>query len=220
MPVVLVGTPPTASPAQIEQEGTAARFIAAVNANPALTLVALLALYLVIACIQAAHKLLWADELFPLAVAHQANLPPIWRALLAGADPNPPLSHWLVLVSTRLFGLSALAIRIPSILCVFVALCALWTMLRRWLPPAYAALGVLAFMTTRGFDHAYNARSYAPLLAFSLIALAFWLASFDLTPARRAAALAATAACLALAISSNYYGVLAFVPIAFGEAAV
>ncbi|HEX3571002.1 MAG TPA: glycosyltransferase family 39 protein [Acidobacteriaceae bacterium] len=201
-------------PVRAPQQGIATRMLAGLNGNPILILSAILTLYLAITCIQAAHKLLWADELFTLAIARQGSLHAIWEALAAGADPNPPLSHWLVLQSTRLFGLSALAIRIPSILCVFAALCALWTVLRRWLTPSYAAVGLLAFMTTRGFDHAYNARSYAPLLAFSLAALAFWLHSFD--PTRRAVAVAI---CLALAISSNYYGVLALLPIAAGEAA-
>jgi hypothetical protein len=56
-------------------------------------------------------------------------------------------------------------------------------------------------------------------MAFSLAALAAWLASFDLAPAGRNAALLATSICLALALSSNYYGALAFLPIAAGEVA-
>jgi hypothetical protein len=217
MPVLAADPPPATTQVQT-QRGTPTRLIRLLNDHPAATLASLLVIYFVIGGFQAAHKLLWCDELFTLGIARQGSLTAIWHALAAGADPNPPLTHWLVLQSTRLFGISALAVRAPSILCVFAAISCIWTILRRWLTPTYAALGALAFMTTRGFDYAYDARSYAPLLAFSLAALALWLASFYLSPVRKTAALAGTTACLALGLSSNYYGVLALLPIAAGEA--
>ena len=78
-----------------------------VNRSPGRTLAALVTFYLAIACAQAATKLLWCDELITLAIARQGSLGAIWRALAAGADPNPPLSHWLTLLSIRSFGQSA-----------------------------------------------------------------------------------------------------------------
>ena len=202
------------------------RICSAINQNPATTLASLIAFYLVIACAQAAAKLLWTDELITLAVAHQGSLQGIWRALAAGVDPNPPLSHWLVLESTRVFGQSALAIRLPGLLCVLLAIVCLWAILRRWVEPIYAAVGILAFMATRGFDYAYDARSYALLMGFAMASLALWLIACDHaeTPRdwppqnlARIAALTGMALALALGPSSNYYGVLAFFPIAAGE---
>ncbi len=206
---------------------TAERLWSAINHNPGRTLASILALYLAIACGQAATKLLWCDELITLAIARQGSLAAIWRALAAGADPNPPLSHWLVLQSTRAFGLSALAVRLPPVLCVMLAIVSLWVLLRRWVAAGYAAVGVLAFMTTRGFDYAYDARSYAPLMGFSMASLALWLVACDSPETGRRwppqngvrlAALFGMAAALALGLSSNYYGALAFFPIALGEA--
>jgi hypothetical protein len=206
---------------------TAERLWTAINRNPGRTLTSILAFYLAIACGQAATKLLWCDELITLAIARQGSLAAIWRALANGADPNPPLSHWLVLQSTRAFGLSALAVRFPAVLCVLLAIVSLWVLLRRWVAPGYAALGVLAFMTTRGFDYAYDARSYAPLMGFSMASLALWLVACDSPETGRRwppqngvrlAALLGMAAALALGLSSNYYGALAFFPIALGEA--
>jgi hypothetical protein len=203
-------------------QASAERVWAAVNRNPRRVFSALIALYLAIACGQGASKLLWCDELITLAIARQGSLAAIWRALAAGADPNPPLSHWLVLQSTRTLGDSALAVRLPVILCVLLAIVSLWIILRRWVSPGYAAVGVLAFMATRGFDYAYDARSYAPLMGFAMASLALWLASCDAVgshPAwRQFATLASMALALALGLSSNYYGVLAFFPIALGEA--
>ncbi|MGD0796442.1 MAG: glycosyltransferase family 39 protein [Acidobacteriaceae bacterium] len=210
-------TPPTRE-ARVAPQQSAESLLAAVDRSPTRTLAALIALYLTIACAQASTKLLWCDELITLAIARQGSLAAIWRALARGADPNPPLSHWLVLQSTRLFGEAALAVRLPSVLCVLLAIVCLWTILRRWAAPAYAALGVLAFMATRGFDYAYDARSYAPLIAFSMAGLLLWLVFCDARGPRRLAALAAMCAALALGLSSNYYGVLAFFPIALGEA--
>jgi SAM-dependent methyltransferase len=196
----------------------AARIWTAINRNPGPVLIGLIAFYLAIACAQGATKLLWGDELITLAIARQGSLSGIWRALAVGADPNPPLSHWMVLQSTRIFGAAALAVRLPAILCVLLAIVCLWAVLRRWIAPGYAAVGVLAFMATRGFDYAYDARSYAPLMAFSMASLACWLISVDRRGWTRFAALTGMAAALALGVSSNYYGVLAFFPIALGEA--
>lgn len=175
-----------------------------------------------LAALQAATKVLWGDELITLSIAQTGSMAGIWRALTLGADPNPPLTHWLVLHSVRAFGSSALAVRLPSIVGMLLVLGAMWSILRRWLSPGFAAAGLLALMATRGFDYAYDARSYSALAAFTMIALALWLTANGRkaappTRAVRLASLAGLAIALALAISSNYYGVLAFFPIAAGE---
>ena len=213
----LLAAPPASS---------AERLWSALDRNPVWTLTSLVVLYLAIACGQGATKLLWSDELITLAIARQGSLAAIWRALAAGADPNPPLTHWLTLQSICAFGEGALVVRLPAILCVLLAIVSLWAILRRWVSPGYAAAGVLTFMATRGFDYAYDARSYAPLMGFSMASLAFWLASCDDADSDaavsrawpRLGALAAMVAAIALGLSSNYYGVLALFPIALGEA--
>jgi 4-amino-4-deoxy-L-arabinose transferase-like glycosyltransferase len=181
------------------------------------TLAALIAFYALIVSAQSAIKLLWVDELITFQIARQPGLSGIWRALRAGADPNPPLIHILVQTSVRLLGESAFAIRLPAILGVMLAIVAMWWMLRRWVRPVFAAAGVLAFMATRGFDYAYDARSYALLMGFAMASLALWIRTGDVSGWRRTGALGGMALALAAGISSNYYGVLAFFPIAAGE---
>jgi hypothetical protein len=178
----------------------------------------LIAFYLAIAVAQSSLKLLWVDELITLFVARQPGPSGIWRALAAGTDPNPPLIHLLVQLSTLALGNSGLAIRLPAILSVLLAIVAMWWMLRRWVRPSFAAVGILAFMATRGFDYAYDARSYAPLMGFSMGALALWISSGELTAWRRFGTLSGMSLMLAAGLSSNYYGVLAFFPLAAGEA--
>jgi hypothetical protein len=214
----LAGASSLAEPMSVARPSRTGLLWSAINRNPVRTLAAIIAFYLAIACAQATTRLLWCDELITLAIARQGSLAAIWRALAAGADPNPPLSHWLVLQSIHVFGQGALAVRLPAILCVLLATVSLWAILRLWVCPGYAAVGVLAFMATRGFDYAYEARSYALLMGFGMTSLAFWLNSTERRGTARLVALAGMTAALALGVCSNYYGVLAFFPIAAGEA--
>jgi len=179
-------------------------------------------LFLAIALFQAHLKLLWGDEFVTYWIGQQRSFRGIWSALASGADPNPPLMHLLNWASTSLFGSSSIAVRLPSILAVGLALTSLWCLLRRYVAPVYAAAGCLALMTTRGFDYTYDARSYGLLLGFALAALAAWNAAnqhaeSSSNSTRRYLYLAAMALALACGLSSNYYGVLAFFPIAAGE---
>ncbi len=178
----------------------------------------LVAFYLAITLAEASSKLLWVDEFFTLYVSQQPHVRGVWHALAAGADPNPPLMHLLAKASTILFGVNALALRLPSILSVLLAILAMWWVLRRWVSPLYAAVGVLAFMATRGFDYSYDARSYGLLMGFCMASLASWMYASDAIGLRRTLALGAITVFLAAGLSSNYYGVLAFFPIALGEA--
>jgi hypothetical protein len=178
---------------------------------------ALISFYLAVVLAQATLKLVWADELITYYIARQPGIAGIWRALQAGTDPNPPLMHVLVQWSTAALGGNALGMRAPAMLCVLLAIMAMWWMLRRWVRPVYALVGCLAFMATRAFDYAYDARSYAPMMGFAMASLALWMAAGDLVGWRRFWALAGMAAALAAGISSNYYCVLAFFPIAVGE---
>ena len=188
------------------------------DAKPRTCLSGLVVLYLLIVIGQACWKLLWGDELITFYVSQQPGVAGVWRALAAGADPNPPLLHVLVKASTALLGVSAFAMRIPSVLSGLVAIVAIWWMLRRWVRPVFCLGGVLASMSTRGFDYSYDARSYALLMGFSMLSLALWIALADLRGGRLFAATCALALALAAGVSANYYGVLAFFPVAAGEA--
>jgi len=174
-------------------------------------------LFLCVTFAQAYWKLLWGDEFVTFWIGQQRSFGGIWRALEAGADPNPPLMHVLDWWSTAALGMGPVAVRLPSIAAMGLGVACLWIFLRRRVAPVYAAAGCLALMTTRGFDYAYDARSYGLLMGFAMAALLLWSLSVEATWSRRALCL--TGLCLALAagVSSNYYGVLAFFAIAGGE---
>jgi len=174
-------------------------------------------LFCAIVFFESHYKLLWGDEFVTYWVGQRCSFRGIWSALAAGADPNPPLMHVLNWASTSFFGSNSVAIRLPSTLGVALALVSLWALLRRFVAPVYAATGCLILMTMRGFDYAYDARSYGLLLGFATASLAAWVIANAATGPRRIVWLALMALALACALSSNYYGVLAFFPLAAGE---
>jgi hypothetical protein len=187
----------------------------AINRRPVALIFSICALGVALMVAQAMNKLMWFDEFITFYIARLGNLHAIWTALENGTDPNPPLSHWIASLSMRAFGANSFAVRLPFMLAGVAGLFALFAFLRRRIPPLYAAAGVLFFMSTAAFDYFFEARSYALTLAFSALSLFFWQeATEGEHPKLSSVALAIV---LAAGISSNYFAVLAFFPIAAGE---
>ena len=174
-----------------------------------------LALYLAAALAFAATRPMWFDELITFNIARQFSPTAIWHLLLRGADPNPPLSHLLAAISMKLLGQSAFALRLPGVCAGAVTVLCIFELLVRRIPAVFASIGVLFYMMTRGLDYSYEARSYPFLICFAVLALLAWRWTHESRRQRWAAVLLAFA--LACGVLSNYYGVLAFFPIAAGE---
>ena len=81
--------------------------------------------YLVINAALSACKLLWLDELLTVHVARAPTFGVIWRALQAGADPNPPLTDFAVHACIRVFGAHTYVYRMPAILGYWLGMWAL-----------------------------------------------------------------------------------------------
>ena len=187
----------------------------AINRHPAALIAAVTGFAFAVLAAQSLNKLLWFDEFITFYIAKLGSLQAIWGALARGTDPNPPLSHWLASLSMRALGANAFAVRLPFMLAGVIGLFALFAFLRRRIPPLYAAAGVLFFMSTAAFDYFFEARSYALTLVFSALSLLFWQEAAE----GDRPMLSSVALCVVLAagISSNYFAVLAFFPIAAGE---
>lgn len=183
--------------------------------HPRRVLVGISLLYFALTIPLALIKLLWADEFITYYIAKLNSLPAIWDALSLGADPNPPGTHLLTMLSMRLFGDSALAVRLPAILGSFLGLVCLYFFLKKRMPVMYAATGACFFMSTAAFNYSYEARSYAQTLGFAMLSLVLWRAAIE--GKHRTWASIGLTLTLAAGISSNYFGVLAFFPIAVGE---
>ncbi|HWJ06466.1 MAG TPA: glycosyltransferase family 39 protein [Steroidobacteraceae bacterium] len=169
----------------------------------------------VLAWLAASWRPLWYDELYTFHVAQEPSLLATLRALLAGADTNPPLDYLLRHLSMTLLGDSPAAFRLPSVLAFLAGLFAIYGYVRPRVPFAAAAAAFLAPIGTAAVFFSYEGRAYALLFCSGALALLAWQRAVAATTPRRLAVLA-----LALCVGpfSHYFGVLAFVPPALGEA--
>lgn len=195
-------------------ESRASKWIDKVN-DPAVALLLLSGIYLSVALAMSCIKLLWLDELITFHVAKLGGLHAIWSALAQGVDPNPPLTDLLVSGAMHVFGTSAVAVRVPAMLAGWVTIAATYFFVRARVPALFAATAALFFMCTASFDYTFESRSYALVLAFSALSLVTWRAALERPDKLWYSA--ALAVVLAAGLSSNYFAVLAFFPVAGGQ---
>jgi len=165
----------------------------------------------------AAHwRPLWYDELFTLYVASEPSLVATVRALLGGADTNPPVDYLLRHASIAAFGPSSSAFRLPSAVVYVAGLFAIYAFVRRRTPFLPAAGAFLLPIATASVFFSHEGRAYALLFGSAAAALLAWQRAVD-APGQ-ALRLGVLLAALCLGPYSHYYGVLNFVPVAAGEA--
>ncbi|HEX8926790.1 MAG TPA: glycosyltransferase family 39 protein, partial [Terriglobales bacterium] len=187
----------------------------AIEMHPVRVFTALSLFYVIVVVALACIKMFWFDEFITVYIAKLGSPIAIWQALYNGADPNPPLTHLLVALCVKLFGVSQLSVRLPAMIAEWFGIAFLFAFLRKRVRALYAACGVLFYMATHAFTYSVEARSYAFTLCFAMASLWAWRRTIEARNPNRAAALLSLM--LALGISSNYFAVLAFFPIAAGE---
>ena len=165
----------------------------------------------------AAHwRPLWYDELFTLYVASEPSLGHVLRALLSGADTNPPVDYLLRHASVALFSDSAVAFRWPSAVAFAAGQLAIFAYVRRRAPFLAAVGAALLPVASAAVFFAYEGRPYALLFASAPMALWAWQRAAERS--RQPLRLAVLLAALCLGPYSHYYGVLNFLPVLAGEA--
>jgi Dolichyl-phosphate-mannose-protein mannosyltransferase len=202
----------------------AERLAAWIDAGPVRAFLLLTIFYAVVVFGLSTVKLLWLDELITLHIAQLGGASAIWQALRQGADPNPPLTHLLVHLCLRLFGVHEFAVRLPVVAGYWIGMLSLFLFLHRRLSPTWALSGTLLSMTMAAFEYSYESRSYGIFYGLCMAAVLCWSRAVDPSSSRSSTAirrLSLLGMCLALAagISTNYFAVLAFIPIAAGEVA-
>jgi hypothetical protein len=162
-------------------------------------------------------KLLSQDEFFVLqtdSVSSLRELIYIQRHYPISLDPL--VFHALAHACTKLFGPTALALRLPSIVgfllmqvCVFFA--------TRVIAGPRAALVAMTFPAlTATFFYAPEARPYGLLLGFYALAFLAWQTATRRS-GNRNGSLITLAVAIALALNSHYFGILILIPICIAE---
>ena len=164
-------------------------------------------------------KLLSQDEVFVLqtdSVHSLHELIHIQRHYPISLDPL--VFHVLAHACTKLFGPTALALRLPSIfgfllmqVCLFLA--------TRVIAGPRAALVAMAFPAlTASLFYAPEARPYGLLLGFYALAFLAWQTATRRTE-RRTGSLIVLAVAIALTLNTHYFGILILIPIWIAELA-
>jgi hypothetical protein len=191
----------------------------AIDRHPVRAFAFLTCLYFVAVFGLSSLKLLWLDELITLHIARLSGPAAIWQALWRGADPNPPLSHLLVHYSRLLFGEHEVALRMPAMIGYWLGMLALFIYLKRRVPGTWAVVGTVWLLTMGAFEYSYESRSYGIFFGLAMLAFLFWTRAVGpfRSQKRRFGALAGLCIALAAGISTNYFAVLAFLPVSMGE---
>jgi hypothetical protein len=190
-----------------------------INRSPARAFVLLTLLYGIAVATLSSFKLLWLDELITLHIARLDSMGAIWHALAQGVDPNPPITYSLVHYARAVFGDHEFAYRLPAFCGYWLGLLSLFVYLKRRLPATWALAGTVLSMTMAAFDYSYESRSYAIFYGLAMLAMLCWTVTVDGASSTlvRGLSLAGMILALAAGISTNYFAVLAFFPIAAGE---
>jgi Dolichyl-phosphate-mannose-protein mannosyltransferase len=176
--------------------------------------------YLAFTCMLASHKMMWNDELYTFYISRLPGISEVWSTLLTGAEQTPLLFYLITRASFALFGATELSIRLPEILGFWImCLCLFWFVSRRT-SALYGFISMLFPLGTGAFYYAYDARPYGLVLGFAGLALLCWQSAAEKSTERSSRKIWLAGLCLSLAaaVSSHYYAVLVFLPLAFGEA--
>ena len=123
-----------------------------------LALLGVLLVYGLLSVQRSGHKPIWFDELGTLNVASQPTLAQMFR--VEPADGNPPLQYLLARASMKVFGTRALALRLPALFGMGMAIaCAYVFVARRFGAAAGLLVALLLALGPMG-DYGVEARPY------------------------------------------------------------
>jgi Dolichyl-phosphate-mannose-protein mannosyltransferase len=173
----------------------------------ALALIALLTVcYFALAARDAATSPYWMDEVLSVWTARQPSDTAVIDALLKGSEFSPPLYDLLLHNIIALGGSQPLALRLPSIVAVYLIGVAAFILVRRRYSLHIAATAMALCLVGGLYPFALQVRPYACAAACFAFALVIWDGARDRPPSWRNAA--AMAALLAVAIGLHFYSLL------------
>jgi hypothetical protein len=161
----------------------------------------------------AASRQLWFDELFTYYIAKSPSLHRLWESLRL--DLNPPLSYLAARASLKLFGDSAVAVRLPFMLAFLAGSLCFYRFVSRRLRPIYGLLAVLVFWSTPFLPYATEARPYAFIFCFFGMAMLAWQCAIE--PARPRSALVYLGLAVSGMMVSHFFALFYLAPFVLAE---
>jgi hypothetical protein len=134
---------------------------------------AFICLYLGATLLRAHEKLFWYDEIFTVVLC-RLSPGPLWKALVRGADQNPPLFYLITQASEHAFGTNEVGVRIPEILGFLVFSLCLFRFVRRIAGFTGGFVAMALPMLTGAYYYAYEARPHALVMGFAGLCLVCW----------------------------------------------
>lgn len=173
-------------------------------------------LYLMGTGLLASKKLMWNDELFSYYISGLPTISDIWSALSTGGEQIPPLFHIVTRISISVFGVSEWAIRLPEVLGFWVMSLCLFRFVSKRSSTLCGFAAMFFPLVTKAYSYAYEARPYGIVLGLAGVSVICWQSAVE--GHYRKLSLIGLAVSLAAAVSSHYYAILLFLPLAVGEA--
>jgi 4-amino-4-deoxy-L-arabinose transferase-like glycosyltransferase len=184
------------------------------HSRPALFLWVLTVLFAAWAYLESKQKPLWFDELLGLYASTQPHLRDVLSALAGGVDVNPPIYHYITRLSVELFGISAMAARIPAFLAMLVFLACIYVFLSRRLKPGFGGLAVALIICMPLRSYAWEARPYTLVLGLTGVAMVAWQ-HYRLRMAQRSRWIALPIFALACGLLTGTHYYAALIPLIF-----
>jgi hypothetical protein len=182
-----------------------------------LSAIAFLLLSAVIALIRSHYHLLWADEFGTAATGSIPGIAQLIHVELTKPYSPDPIGYTVLMHAViHVFGVSALAMRLPSMCGYLLMQGCLFYFVRR-ISSERAATFALAFPALAGIvSYSIQARPYGLWLGLLALAMLSWQTATR-RDSRRTSALVILSLSLAMAVNTQYYGVLLFVPLCAAE---
>ena len=209
-------TAPAASPGARADTARRARIARSLERHSWIALAALAAVLAYSVAIRARAKPFWHDEIYTILHADLPGLRAMWAAALDGFDLSPPFNTLLTRAVHTVAGAGPIATRVPPLAGYLVMTAVVFHLIRTRANAAAALAGALLPAFTAAYRYSYEARGYGVMVGLFALALYAW--SEAARRPRRGPHLVLLGLTLAASVWNHYYGALAFVPIAAGEA--
>ena len=174
---------------------------------------AVLLVYFIVTAL-AGSRQLWHDELYTYYIAKAPTLPQLFRELQL--DLNPPLEYLAVRASLTMFGDSAYATRLPSIIAFLIGSLCCYRFVSRRLGWIYGLLALLVCWSTPLSGYATEARPYALVVGWFGMAMLAWERASK--PGRSRASVLWLAGAVTGMMLSHIFSLLYIAPFCLAEA--